>query len=575
MADYKEKLLDGLYRSREVLMNRIDKKSLQIKQTYTRAILFLVVFLALIFNRDFKPSAWQKASDMLTKWEQVYGKGYLDKVTYREFLNSQDSITRVKRRHILSLMDSTASDDSPMLTYYNQTKKGFHLDSLPSIQKQLEDLLSNQHQIEEDSTELLKLALPDSLPKLDSSIRQLETVLANDTVPESTTKTEQLLKATQAIKQSLKTQADGLAYNIRIKDSVNNAELTRLKGLYGAIKIWVEDKMPLGVQIDSIQSKFNKLKSSEEITPWLAVDKNAPEWKWKYKTWKVLNILPAKNKAKKGQMSETPATDKKALSPNAKDTQKLKQPKQLKKGTLKADTIKIISQWQAIFKVLTEKDRNKITQKVIKPDSLFVFNQQEVKKHIATAKSKQEKMAAPTAEISSTKIPLPIKQVLLVLPLMYAGLLLFLQMVNLKRNSLEIRTTEVEKCIKEHLGGEDLVRANVFGDEITSGRDNWSYIKKFQFTLLFKNNPTYYKDAFFILVSFLLFLYAMYKWTLLLANNPQLINWGIGIAVFSFILYVIVFVINRRIGTKLRNKEREKAQRERQKQGLSDDDTQA
>jgi Ca2+/Na+ antiporter len=125
------------------------------------------------------------------------------------------------------------------------------------------------------------------------------------------------------------------------------------------------------------------------------------------------------------------------------------------------------------------------------------------------------------------------------------------------------------------LGGEDLVRANVFGDEITSGRDNWSYIKKFQFTLLFKNNPTYYKDAFFILVSFLLFLYAMYKWTLLLANNPQLINWGIGIAIFSFILYVIVFVINRRIGAKLRNKEREKAQRERQKQGLSDEDTQA
>lgn len=575
MADYKEQLLDGLYRSREVLMSRIDKKSLQIKQTYTRAILFLVVFLALIFNRDFKPSAWQKANDMLTKWEQLYAKRYLDKVTYREFLNSQDSATRTKRMNILQLMDSTAADDSPMLTYYHQTKKGFHLDSLPAIQKQLEDLLSNQHQIEEDSSELTKLALPDSLPKLDSSIQQLETVLANDTVPETRTKTEQVLKATKAIKQLLKTQAEGLSYNIRVKDSTSKAELMRLKNQYGAIKIWVNEQMPVGVQVDSIQSKFNKLKNSKEITPWLAIDKKSPEWKWKYKTWKILNIPRSKTKKTATQPSPTPPSSQKLLQTNATDTHKIKEAKQLKKGVLKADTIKIISQWQAIFKVLTEKDRNTITQKIIKPDSLFAFNQQEVKKHIITAKSKQEKMAAPTAEISSTKIPLPIKQVLLVLPLMYAGLLLFLQMVNLKRSSLEIRTTEVEKCIKEHLGGEDLVRSNVFGDEITDGRDNWSYIKKFQFTLLFKNNPTYYKDAFFILVSFLLFLYAMYKWALLLTNNPQLLNWGIGIATFSFILYLILFFINRKIGRKLRKTEREKAERERQKQGLSGSDTSA
>ncbi|EAY25584.1 hypothetical protein [Microscilla marina] len=566
MADYKEQLLDGLYRSREVLMGRIDKKSLQIKQTYTRAILFLVVFLALIFNRDFKPSAWQKANDMLTQWEHVYGKGYLDKVTYREFLNSQDSITRVKRLNIMQLIDSTASDDSPMLTYYNQTKKGFHLDSLPSIQKQLEDLVANQNQIDEDSAELSKLALSDSLPKLDSTIKQLETVAANDTVPES--KAKQLLKATKAIKQLLNTQAEGLYYNMRVKDSASKAGLVRLKRQYRAIQIWVDEKMPVGVQIDSVQSKFTKLKHSDEITPWLAIDKESPSWKWKYKTWKILNTFSKKRVAKK---KEKPTPDPALMRTSVKDTKKLKEVPQLPKGALKADTIKIISQWQAIFKVLTEKDRNKITRKIIKPDSLFTFNQQEVKKYMITAKSKQEKMAAPTAEISSTKIPLPIKQVLLVLPLMYAGLLLFLQMVNLKRSSLEIRTTEVEKCIKEHLGGEDLVRSNIFGDEITSGRGNWSYIKKFQFALLFKNNPTYYKDGFFILVSFLLFLYAMYKWALLLQYNPQLINWGIGIAVFSLVLYLILFFVNRNIGSKLRKTEREKARLEREKQGLTND----
>ncbi|WP_299461126.1 hypothetical protein [uncultured Microscilla sp.] len=566
MADYKEQLLDGLYRSREVLMGRIDKKSLQIKQTYTRAILFLVVFLALIFNRDFKPSAWQKANDMLTQWEHVYGKGYLDKVTYREFLNSQNSMTRVKRLNIMQLIDSTASDDSPMLTYYNQTKKGFHLDSLPSIQKQLEDLVANQNQIEEDSAELSKLALSDSLPKLDSTIKQLETVAANDTVPES--KAKQLLKATKAIKRLLNTQAEGLYYNMKVKDSASKAGLARLKRQYRAIQIWVDEKMPVGVQVDSIQSKFTKLKHSDEITPWLAIGKDSPSWKWKYKTWKILNTF---SKKRVGKKEEKPKPVQELMRTSVKDTKKLKEVPQLAKGALKADTIKIIAQWQAIFKVLTEKDRNKITQKIIKPDSLFTFNKQEVKKYMIIAKSKQEKMAAPTAEISSTKIPLPIKQVLLVLPLMYAGLLLFLQMVNLKRSSLEIRTTEVEKCIKEHLGGEDLVRANIFGDEITDGRGNWSYIKKFQFTLLFKNNPTYYKDGFFILVSFLLFLYAMYKWALLLKYNPQLINWGIGIAMFSFILYLILFFVNKKIGRKLRKTEREKARLEREKQGLKND----
>lgn len=549
MADKKEQLLDGLYRSRDVLMNKIDKKSQQIRQIYTRALLFLLVFSALIFNRDFKPSAWQTASELLTHWEQVYGKGYLSDVTYREFLNSQDSITRAKRLKIIQLMDSSASGNSPMLTYYNQTKEGVHLDSLAPIQKQLTNLSSYQNQIVVDSAKLIKLALPDSLPKLDSMLKQLEENKKNDTIATSQAATSKRIATVKSQQEHLKTQAEGLSYNIRVKDSSRKAQLALLEKQYPAIKIWVDETKPVKIQIDSLQAKFTRLRNSDEITPWLAIDKKSPSWKWKYKTWKILSSSGKKNPVKA-------ATGK-------KDTTKKR------KSIAKKDTIQIIAKWQAIFKVLTRKDQNTINQKVIKPDSLFAFNEREIKKHILTAKSKQEKMTAPTAEISSTKIPLPIKQILLILPLMYAGLLLIMQLINLKRSSLEIRTTEVEKCIKDHLDGEDLVRSNIFGDEITDGRGNWSYIKKLQFTLLFKNNPTYYKDAFFILVSFLLFIYAMYKWSLLLKFNPQLLNWGIGIATFSLILYFVLFFINRKIGSKLLGNERDKARKARQAQGLS------
>lgn len=525
--DQQEKILDGLYRSREILMNKVDKKSGQIKQIYTRAILFFVAFSALIFFRDFKPSYWETASGLFAKWEQTYDKGYLANVSYRDFLASQDSVIRTKRQHILEAMDSSASGDLPMLTYYNQAKKGFYLDSLPVIQKQIEDLLAYQSEIERDSLELKKLKVNDTLQKIDSVLKRIVEKKKSDTVAENQKKHKKALQKIQGQQEQIATRLKGLQYDVRLKDSLSKAQLKQLSKQYPTIKIWADETKSIKTQIDFIQKQFNVLKNDPTITPWLTIDKKSLAWQWKYKTWEILNTNIF-----------------------------------TKKSAAKNDTIRIIADWQAIFKPLRTVDQNAINQNIIKPDSLFDFNKQEVKKYINTEKSKQEKLKVPTAKISSTKIPLPLKHILLILPLLYAGFLVIIQLINLKRSSYEIRTTIVENRIKDHLGGEDLVRANVFGDEIIDGKDNWSYIRKMQFTLLFKNNPTYYKDAFFVLVSFFIFMYLMYKWTLLLQYNPGLLSWGIGIAALSSILYVIVYIVNRKVGKKTLQKEREKADQE-------------
>ena len=526
-----EKKLDSLYRSRQVLIDRIDKKSLQIKNTYTRGILFLVAFSAMIFFRDFKPSAWADAYKSFSNWEKKYDKGLLKGVSYRQFLNSQDSVTQLNRYRILQLMDTSASDDSPMLTYYQQPKQGILLDSLPAISKQIENLLSYQKEMVKDSAELRKFA-SDSLA--------VEKKFANNQGSDSLS---QLAKVKEL--EDIDTEADGIRLDLRIKDSLSITLLKKLVQEYPPIAVWADPDKSTKEQISLIEEEFNEFTQDSTITPWLAIDKKSPEWQWKYKTWKALNkdIQPFGKKVVAKRDTTAKASTKEDSTANA--------------------AIKILSDWEKIFKLLKDKDQKKITQEVIKNDSLFDYNKKELKKHITSEKGKQDKLQVPTAQISSTKIPLPLKHILLILPLIYAGMVLLIQLLHLKRSTFEIRTVYVEQQIEDYTG-EEFSRTDIFGDqrEINERKSNWHYVKKFAFTKLFKNNPSYYKDFFFIGVSFLFFIYLMYKWGTLMIHNPNLRGWGWGIALLSLIGYVILQVSYQRTSHNVLQKEQEEYSRE-------------
>ncbi|OJJ17197.1 hypothetical protein BKI52_31300 [marine bacterium AO1-C] len=527
-----EQKLDSLYKSRQLLMDRIDKKSLQIKNTYTRGILFLVAFSALIFFRDFKPSAWADAYKSFTSWEKKYDKGLLKGVSYRDFLNSQDSVTQLNRYRILQLMDTSASDDSPMLTYYQQPKQGILLDSLSVISKQLENLLAYQKIMVKDSAELRKFS-QDSIA--------VEKKFAGLGIGDSSAVNDSLLQVKTKLLEDIDTEADGIRLDLKTKDSLIVSLLKKLVKEYPPIAVWTDPTKSIDKQIDLIKEEYDEYTRDSTITPWLTLDKTAKEWQWKYKTWKALN----KEVEPLGQATK-------------KDTT-------AKKDTTNNNAIKILADWEKIFKLLKEKDQTKIKQEVIKNDSLFDYNKKELKKHIATEKNKQDKLQVPTAQISSTKIPLPLKHILLILPLIYAGMVLLIQLLHLKRSTFEVRTVYVEQQIEDYTG-EEFSRTDIYGDqrEIDERKSNWHYMRRFDFTKLFKNNPTYYKDFFFIGVSFLFFIYLMYKWGTLMIYNPGLRGWGWGIALLSLIGYVILQISYQRTSRNVLKKERDEYTTEEQ-----------
>ena len=515
-------------------MDRIDKKSLQIKNTYTRGILFLVAFSALIFFRDFKPSAWADSYRSFTNWEKKYDKGLLKGVSYRDFLNSQDSVTQLNRYRILQLMDTSASDNSPMLTYYQQPKQGILLDSLSVISKQIENLLAYQKVMVKDSADLQKFA-QDSL----AVEKKFAGLIVNDTAQTSPVN-DSLLRVKKKQLDKIDTDADGIRLDLRTKDSLSVALLQKIVKEYPPIAVWADPNKSTSEQIGLIKEEFDEYTQDSTITPWLAIDKTAKEWQWKYKTWKALNrkVVP---------MGQTPKKD----TTSTKDST-------AKKDTATHEMIEILADWEKIFKSLKEKDQTKIKQEIIKNDSLFDYNKKELKKHITTEKGKQDKLQVPTAQISSTKIPLPLKHILLILPLIYAGMVLLIQLQHLKRSTFEIRTVYVEQQIEDYTG-EEFSRTDVFGDqrEIGARKGNWHYVRRFDFTRLFKNNPTYYKDFFFIGVSFLFFIYLMYKWGTLLIYNPNLRGWGWGIALLSLIGYILFQVSYQRASRNVLKKERD------------------
>jgi len=529
-----EQRLDSLYKSRQILMDRIDKKSLQIKNTYTRGILFLVAFSALIFFRDFKPSAWADSYRSFANWEKKYDKGLLKGVSYRDFLNSQDSVTQLNRYRILQLMDTSASDNSPMLTYYQQPKQGILLDSLSVISKQIENLLAYQKVMVKDSADLQKFA-QDSL----AVEKKFAGLIVNDTAQTSPVN-DSLLRVKKKQLDKIDTDADGIRLDLRTKDSLSVALLQKIVKEYPPIAVWADPNKSTSEQIGLIKEEFDEYTQDSTITPWLAIDKTAKEWQWKYKTWKALNrkVVP---------MGQTPKKD----TTSTKDST-------AKKDTTTHKMIEILADWEKIFKSLKEKDQTKIKQEIIKNDSLFDYNKKELKKHITTEKGKQDQLQVPTAQISSTKIPLPLKHILLILPLIYAGMVLLIQLQHLKRSTFEIRTVYVEQQIEDYTG-EEFSRTDVFGDqrEIGARKGNWHYVRRFDFTRLFKNNPTYYKDFFFIGVSFLFFIYLMYKWGTLLIYNPNLRGWGWGIALLSLIGYILFQVSYQRASRNVLKKERD------------------
>ena len=150
-----DKILDGLYRSREILINNIKELSLQIRQFNIGAVLFLLVFAALIFNENFKPSSWQKTNEAMLAWKAAHGKHlkFLSTVSYRHFEQSNDSAFFNNRRAILKSIKGKVSPNNAISFYQNRLNKGFVISDIAVLKKELDTLYKTQHQIEQYQNE--------------------------------------------------------------------------------------------------------------------------------------------------------------------------------------------------------------------------------------------------------------------------------------------------------------------------------------------------------------------------------------------------------------------------------------
>lgn len=494
MADEnKTQLLDGFYRSRDALIANVKELSLQIRQLNIGSVLFLLIFIALIFNENFKPSSWQKSSDALKTWKKKHGKStkFLSVVSYRQFQRSADSAFFYTRRAILKSIKGKVSPSNSMAFYQNQLNKGFTIKDIPVLKNELDTLYNTQSQLEryqEERQNIMRIL--DSLTK---AARE-----DTDTLPDGE-RAQRISDLQQSLPKYNKQLVDD---STDLKDRFNN-----LKTKYSKINLLlVNDQLQSRKKIDTIQAELKKFEEDKEVMAWQDMERSHPQaLRWPYKTWQILN--------------------------NAN----------------------IVKQWGSIFKNLNYEDSLGMVKRV-KQDTSFVFNQVNIREYIES--QLKNKQRVPTTEFFGTKIPLPTKQILVILPLLIMALVLALQVLGLQRRVAEIRIVRIEQRIKEWLQNEELVCTNIFGQEVMNSTPNIKLLLTLQFTRLFENNADAYKDIIFSFANVLLFIFMANKWLALVQNDPKLRVWAIGLALVGGAFFLFVYLINWRISRKILNKVR-------------------
>ncbi|OJJ21579.1 hypothetical protein BKI52_13640 [marine bacterium AO1-C] len=476
-----DKILDGLYRSRDILINNIKELTLQIRQFNIGAVLFLIVFAALIFNENFKPSSWQKAHDTLLAWKTSHGSNikFLSSVSYRQFQQSTDSTFFNNRKAILKSIKGKISPTNAISFYQNRLNKGFVISDIAVLKNELDTLYKTQHQIEQYQEERQNAQqLLDSLQRL--------AIVESDTLANIGR-----LQIIADLKQSL---PEYIRQFTEDSTFLRN-RFVKLKDKYPKINLLlVNEELRSRQKIDTIQATLKKFEEDKEVTLWQDMKSSHPKaLKWSYKTWQILN------------------------------------------------NDKIVKDWLGVFKNLNYEDSLSVMKK-IKLDSSFVFNQGNVRAYVES--QHKNKQRVPTTELFGTKIPLPTKQILVILPILLMAFVLSLQVLHLQKRTAEIQMVKVEQRIQGILNGEALVCSNIFGKEVMDGTPNLALLRKFKFKRLFANNADTYREIIFSFANLALFVFMANKWLALVMNDSKTRFWAILVLLLGVAGFTVVYIIN-------------------------------
>jgi len=474
-------ILDALYRSREILLANIQLISQQTIQFVLGVLIFLLLLSGLVFSEEFKPSSWEASSKLMKKWQKQLGEDirYLYDLPYADFVKAQDSAFKVQRNFILSTIDSNASTNEQMISFYRRVNRGFLLSDLPQIKVGRDSLYILYESWKQSKTQ-------DSI--YESQISQLG---ANQ-------------RPNQFALQQQKAE-----YNKRIENAFLNLEnyLTFLKEKYPQFQIKLSDEsLSIASSLKIIDAQIIVFEKDSVVKNWLNIKNSHPETlEWKLGAWKIL------------------------------------------------DNDSLMKNWQKSLEILNTSDSLEVFAK-IETDTSFVAVQQQITSQIKIRYEKERKI--PTTDVLSVDIPLPTRELLLMLPALFVFSWIVLYILHFQREIAEIRIIRIEKKLQTLLGGERLVRTYTYEEDVFRPQGNLKYLKNREFSKWYENNPEIPREGFYYFAIFTLGLFLMYKWSLMVYYNPQVRIWAWIIGILSFIVIIVFSVIAKRVSQNILNRVR-------------------
>lgn len=505
----KTQLLEGLYKSREILIAKVKEVSKQIRQLDVGALLFLLIFASLIYDEEFKPSKWKEAKKQFNDWikdhyssTETKSSVNKDKVSYFEF---RDSSTYDDRKRILNFYD-TVRQPSTFKFHYNKIQvEGISFDLRKHISRHNDGLryLSKafkkiQKEIEfySDNNDV-DLDLTDNWIQTYNEIDTLKKNYSNNKIssPPADSTLLSLFNKYDTLTQVLPITTVGLNLK-KARDIIN--KITE----------------PLDSIIYIIDEKITAFDEDSIIKSWKRIPLN--QLTWSKKTWEFLS------------------------------------------------DISNIQRWNKVTRSnLTYTEQKEIRQKIFK-DSSLVQIIEELQSYIS-GKIQSEKNTSPKSKVFDTDIRLPINEILLFLPLMIMTLTLVLQVLNLRRKTSEINLVRVEQQIQK-INKNKFVITNIFGEELLRSSSNIKYFFTLKYTKLYENNPEKYHNIFFTFANVIIFSILMYQKWVSLINNYKFFTkeskegneylWYILLHILVFSTFIIIYAVNLRTSRRVLAKAR-------------------
>lgn len=251
MAD--DKLLDALHKTREMLIQSIERISQRMNRLTINGILFLLILSALVFNENFKPSNWEIVSQEFEKWNNDYpNQHHLGNINYRNFLsNNIDKRFFGLRDTILKSIEENYKKNTT-----NHQKRMLQV---------LEDISIM------DGINLLEIG---SLRQSLDSVKQI--ITNNSSLKEEKGIDNNIIKENNQ-------KANEIFTSLRKKYPIINLELkiSNIDTIYTEI---------LSTNLDKIGKSLDGIEKKNTVKSWIEIQKNySHALDWNYGAWEVLN----------------------------------------------------------------------------------------------------------------------------------------------------------------------------------------------------------------------------------------------------------------------------------------------